>query len=541
MRAFFRICVIAASLLVSCSEWQHADLLIKNAQIQSVDSLMHTYTHMVVQDGRIAALGGAELEQVFQTDSVWDANGAFIYPGLHDAHAHFYGLGFTMLRLDLTGTKSWEDVILRCRNYVSQHHPTVLTARGWDQNDWENKNYPNHELLNRYFPDIPVLLKRVDGHAAIANNKALELANLHPGTHIEGGACLVRNNQLTGVLIDNAVDLVQDKLPKPGRAEQVTALLKAQENCLSNGLTSVCDAGLETDVILLIDSLQQAGLLNMRFDLMVSISDSNLDSWLKRGPILNEKLRVASFKMYADGALGSRGACLLQPYTDQPGHSGFLLTPPEKIKQYIKRVASSNWQLNTHCIGDSATRFLLHQIGNALGSGHTRRWRIEHAQVINPHDFHLFRHYGIVPSVQPTHATSDMYWAVERLGHERIKGAYALHTLLQQLGWLPLGTDFPVESVNPFYTFYAATERKDANGYPEKGFQPADALSRVETLRGMTIWAARASFEEQNRGSLETGKVADFVVMNEDLLHSDPQQIRSAKVMRVYIDGKREY
>jgi hypothetical protein len=528
-------------LLSSCSTKPSIDLLVKNGHIQTVDSLMQEFSCMAIRDGKIVALGGNELKEKYRSDSVFDVGGAFIYPGFIDAHAHFYGLGLTTQRVDLVGTRSWEEVLERCKIFVETHHPQTLTGRGWDQNDWEVKTYPDNAALNRLFPDIPVLLKRVDGHAAIANEQALQLSGITPQSVIDGGEILTVNGKLTGVLIDNAVDEVQSKLPQPSVSERTTALLQAQALCFATGLTSVCDAGLESEIIEQIDSLQQAGILQMRIDAMVSISDKNLDTWLARAPIQTDHLRVASFKMYADGALGSRGACLLEPYLDQPGHQGFLLTPPAIIHEYIKRVAASDYQLNTHCIGDSANRFLLHAYGKALGLKSNRRWRIEHAQVLNPGDFPLFNAYGIIPSVQPTHATSDMYWAGDRIGKERLKGAYAYKLLMDQHGWIPLGTDFPVEEVNPLYTFYSAIARKDATGFPENGFQPQHALSREQALSGITIWAAKASFEENKKGSLEAGKLADFVVMKENLLSENLEVIRNAKIEGVYLGGKRVY
>lgn len=500
---------------------------------------MQEFSCMAIHEGKIVALGGNELEEKYTSDSVIDAGGAFIYPGFIDAHAHFYGLGLTTQRVDLTGTQSWEEVLERCKTFVAAHHPQTLTGRGWDQNDWAVKTYPDNAALNRLFPDIPVLLKRVDGHAAIANEQALKLSGLTPESRIEGGAILTVKDKLTGVLIDNAVDEVQSKLPQPSVSERTAALLQAQALCFAVGLTGLCDAGLETDIIEHLDSLQQAGLLRMRIDAMVSISDAELDYWLARKPIQTDNLRVASFKMYADGALGSRGACMLEPYLDQPGYRGFLLTPPVKIEEYIKRVAASNYQLNTHCIGDSANHYVLHAYGKALGLKSNRRWRIEHAQVIHPNDFNLFESYGIIPSVQPTHATSDMYWAGDRIGKERLEGAYAYKLLMDQHGWIPLGTDFPVEDINPLYTFYAAVARKDAKGFPAGGFQTEQALSRAQALRGITIWAAKASFDEHRKGSLEPGKLADFVMLKENLLSDTLETIRNAQVKQVYVGGKR--
>lgn len=528
------ICLL---LLMACGKTNKVDLIVKGAKIYTIDSVMNTATVMVINQGKIVAVGGNELLTQYQSDSVLQADGKFIYPGLIDAHSHFYGLGAYMQTVDLTNTKSWDEVLSRCKEFVAKNNPSFLTGRGWDQNDWAVKNFPTNEALNKLFPDIPVLLKRVDGHAAIANNKALELAQININTKIDGGELIKSSNKLTGVLIDNAVDLVQEKLPKPDRTSITKSLLMAQQVCIDLGLTSVCDAGLDTEVITIIDSLQKSKQLFIRVYAMISANDKQVDEWLNREPIKTDVLNVSSFKMYADGALGSRGACLLQPYHDQHQHHGLILTPLAKMEEYVRRISSSPYQLNTHCIGDSANRFVMQLYGKYLGENNNRRWRIEHAQVVHQNDFNLFGKYNIVPSVQPTHATSDMYWAEDRLGKERIKGAYALKTLLKQNGWLPLGTDFPVEPPQPFYTYYSAVERKDAQQFPESGFQMQDALTRKEALKGMTIWAAKSAFEEHIKGSLEAGKLADFIIMDLDLLQADMRVIRNAKPSAVYVGG----
>lgn len=532
-------CCICLLLLMACGKTNKVDLIVKGAKIYTIDSVMNTATVMVINQGKIVAVGGNELLTQYQSDSVLQADGKFIYPGLIDAHSHFYGLGAYMQTVDLTNTKSWDEVLIRCKEFVAKSNPQFLTGRGWDQNDWAVKNFPTNEALNKLFPDIPVLLKRVDGHAAIANNKALELAQININTKIDGGELIKSGNQLTGVLIDNAVDLVQEKLPKPDRASIATSLLMAQQVCIDLGLTSVCDAGLDTEVIDIIDSLQKSKQLFIRVYAMISANDKQVDEWLNRKPVKTDLLNVSSFKMYADGALGSRGACLLQPYHDQHQHHGLILTPLSKMEAYVKRISKSSYQLNTHCIGDSSNRFVMQLYGKYLGENNNRRWRIEHAQVVHQNDFNLFGKYNIVPSVQPTHATSDMYWAEDRLGKERIKGAYALKTLLKQNGWLPLGTDFPVELPQPFYTYYAAVERKDAQQFPETGFQMQDALTREEALRGMTIWAAKSAFEENIKGSLEAGKLADFIIMDLDLLQADMRTIRDTKPSAVYVGGNK--
>ncbi|MEZ5027430.1 MAG: amidohydrolase [Ferruginibacter sp.] len=418
---------------------------------------------------------------------------------------------------------------------------TWLTGRGWDQNDWEVKQFPDNTKLNELFPNRPVILERIDGHAAIANTKALELAGIKPGDKLTGGEIETKNGNLTGILVDNAEVLVYSKIPAAGKEENKDALLQAQQNCFAVGLTSVNDCGLDYKTLEFLESLQKDGVLKMRMNIMLSDAKENYDYAFKRGKIKTDYLNVSSFKVYADGALGSRGACLLQPYSDKPGWTGFLLSPPAHFDSVAALIAQHGWQMCTHAIGDSGNRTILNTYAKYLKGKNDLRWRIEHAQVINENDFHLFGDNNIVPSVQPTHATSDMYWAADRLGPVRVKGAYAFKQLLDENGWIPLGTDFPVEDISPFKTFFAAVVRQDAKGFPPEGFQIENALTREQAIRGMTIWAAKASFDEKRKGSLETGKLADFIILDTDLITCEPSAILNTKVIATYSSGKKVY
>jgi predicted amidohydrolase YtcJ len=369
----------------------------------------------------------------------------------------------------------------------------------------------------------------------------LQMAGIQPNQQLTGGEIITQRGRLTGVLVDNAVRLVQQKIPQPTAEDLTNYLQGAEKNGFAAGLTSVHDCGLDADTVNLIQRLYQEGKLAMRMYVMLSDKQKNYEYLFAKGKIQTDQLTVCGFKLYADGALGSRGACLLAPYADLPGHYGFLLKPKSYYDSIIPVIAAKGFQACTHAIGDSANRTILTIYAKALNGQTDRRWRIEHAQVINPADFALFGAAHIVPSVQPTHATSDMYWAGDRLGAERVKGAYAYKQLLQQNGWLPLGTDFPVEDISPLKTFYAATVRKDAQGYPATGFQMENVLSREETLRGMTIWAAKAAFEEKKKGSLEQGKLADFILLDQDLLHCPDTAILGAKVLATYVGGKKVF
>ncbi|HQZ74518.1 MAG TPA: amidohydrolase [Chitinophagaceae bacterium] len=529
-------------VLLSCNRKEKIDLLVYNATIYTVDSSFSTAEAMAVKDGKIIAVGKtADIENEFDATEKLDAQGKFIYPGFIDAHAHFVGYGMSLQRVDLTGTNSWEECIERVKIFANENKEGWITGRGWDQNDWAIKEFPNNEILDTLFPDRPVLLTRVDGHAAIANQKALDLAGIKAHDTLTGGEIEEMEGTLTGVLIDNAVDLVSSKIPAATDEQFKKALQAAEQNCFAMGLTTIDDCGLSFPSVDMIKSLQANGDLKMRLYVMLSDEKANYDYAAANGMIKTDRLNVRSFKVYGDGALGSRGACLLQPYSDKIGHYGFLLSQPEHFDSVANWISNNRWQMCTHAIGDSGNRTILNTYAKYLKGKNDLRWRIEHAQVVDQNDFSLFGANSIIPSVQPTHATSDMYWAGDRLGGERVKGAYAYKQLLQQNGWLPLGTDFPVEDISTFKTFYAAVVRKDAKGWPANGFQPENALTREEALRGMTIWAAKANFEEKEKGSLEKGKFADFVILDSDIMKEVQEKLLSIKVLQTFLNGEKVF
>jgi predicted amidohydrolase YtcJ len=540
-----KLCCIGILLAVfSCTTQQKADLLIHNATVYTVDSAFSTAEAIVISDGKILATGTTDaLKQQYDAAEQIDAKGQFIYPGLIDAHAHFYSYGLSLQTADLTGTTSWTEIIEKLKTFAATHPSPDgwLIGRGWDQNDWPQKEFPTNQQLNELFPNRPVLLTRIDGHAAIANQKALALAGVQAGQQLTGGSIETKNKQLTGILIDNAIGLVGAKIPGATKQQVQAALLQAQANCFAVGLTTVDDCGLDYDEVEAIDSMQQSGRLKMRVYAMLSDDPKNYKYIFAKGAIKKDRLHVRAFKVYADGALGSRGACLLQPYNDRPGWNGFLLSQASHFDSVARILYQKDLQMCTHAIGDSGNRLILHTYAKYLKDKNDKRWRIEHAQVVNKNDFDLFGRYSIIPSVQPTHATSDMYWAADRLGPERVKGAYAFKDLLQQNGWIPLGTDFPVEDISPFKTFYAAVVRKDAKGYPDGGYQPENALSREAALRGMTIWAARSNFEEQEKGSLEKGKLADLIITDKDLMKAPESELLHVRVLATFIDGKKVF
>ncbi len=527
----------------SCKFRQKVDLIIHHAKIYTVDEKFSMVEAMAVRDGKIIAIGkNDDILKQYESDSMTDAKGKAVFPGFNDAHAHFVGYGSSLQRVNLVDTDSWEAVLAKCSEFAKALPANAwLTGRGWDQNDWAVKQFPDNEKLTQLFPDRPVLITRVDGHAAIANQKALDLSGIKPGDKLTGGDIEVKDGKLTGILVDNAVDLVSAKIPSPDATQGKAGLLLAQANCFAVGLTSVHDCGLDYTTVEKIEALQKSGELKMRMNIMLSDAKENFDYAFKRGKIKTEYLNVSSFKVYADGALGSRGASLLQPYGDKPDWSGFLLSAPEHFDSVANIIYAKGWQMCTHAIGDSGNRTILKIYAKYLKGSNNLRWRIEHAQVVNAADFHFFGDNNIVPSVQPTHATSDMYWAGDRLGPVRVKGAYAFKQLLKENNWIPLGTDFPVEDISTFKTFFAAVVRQDSKGFPAGGYQVENALSREETIRGMTIWAAKASFEEKQKGSLEKGKFADFIILDTDLMSCEAADILKTKVIATYSAGKKVY
>ena len=532
----------AIVLLFSACVHQRVDLIVHHAQIYTVNNEFSTAEAMAIQDGKIVAVGtNDDILKEYQSDSIVNANDAIIYPGFIDAHAHFLGYGQSLYAVDLMFVPSWQEAIERVKAFAVKHPGKGwIRGRGWDQNRFPGKQFPTNAELNLLFPDRPVILERVDGHASIANDVALHLAGVKAGQTIEGGQFTMQAGKITGLLIDNAVGVVEKQVPSATQEDYKDWLTAAQENCFATGLTTITDCGLSPEEVDRIDALQKSNDLKMRLYVMLSDKPSTYTSkYFTDGGYVTDKLMVKGIKVYGDGALGSRGACLLQPYSDKAGWPGFLLSSPAHFDSLAAKLITTDFQMCTHAIGDSANRIILNIYAKYLKGKNDKRWRIEHAQIMNPADFHLFGDNNIVPSVQPTHATSDMYWAAERLGAERLKGGYAFKQLLEQNNWLPLGTDFPVEEINPFKTFLAAVARQDAKGFPAGGFQMENALTREQTIRGMTIWAAKANRMEKQVGSIEVGKKADFILLDKDLMKVPSDSILQVKVLKTYLNGER--
>jgi predicted amidohydrolase YtcJ len=524
---------------------QKADLILHNAVVLTCDGSDQQATPMAIaiSEGVITATGPerAILNSFTSTQKI-DLQRAVIYPGFIDAHAHFIGYALSLLTVDLVGTTSFQDVLKRVELFAKDHHSGWITGRGWDQTDWATTTFPTRTLLDELFPSRPVAIRRIDGHALLANTAALQLAGLSETREIKGGEMLTfADGTPTGVLIDGAADSLLKIIPSISTKLKITALIEAEKHLFARGLTSIVDAGLDVSDIQLIDSLHKSGTLSIRVVAMASGTHPNLDSAFAIGPHITDRLIARSLKFYMDGSLGSRGAALIEPYTDRPSHNGFIFQNADDFYNSLLMADELGFQVATHCIGDSAVRNVLNIYNDILGGHNDKRWRIEHAQVVSPEDLPLFSSASIIPSVQPTHATSDMYWAGKRLGRNRIRHAYAYNDLEQVLGLLPLGTDMPVEDIDPIKTFYAATIRKDLDGFPKNGYHTDQSLSRQSALHGMTLWAAIANFQDEHVGSIEVGKFADLVILDRNLLTSNPESIIESKILRTFVAGIETY
>ena len=526
--AFFALIL---TIMTSCNQKTPVDLIVHNANVYTVDNDFSKAQAFAVKDGKFVAVGDEDMIiSQYAAKEIIDAQGDAVYPGFMDGHCHFTGYGENLIRwADLKGCLSFDEVIERLKTHDSLYPSEWLLGRGWDQNLWEVAEFPDNEKLAEAFPEKKVLLTRVDGHAVLVSKEVLEIAGINQDTKMDGGMVIVKEGRCTGVLLDNLADAVKALVPKMENELRVQALLKAQENCMGVGLTSVTDAGLDIATIELIDSLQQAGQLKMHVNAMVNPDDETMDHFMQQGVIDKERLTIRSVKIYADGALGSRGAKLLEPYADDPTNDGLILESDEFYRHVCQKAYDAGYQVCCHAIGDGGVHHILDIFSEYLKGKNDLRWRIEHSQTVADADFQRFEAFSVIPSIQTTHCTSDMDWADERLG-ERIKNAYAYQQLLQQNGWVINGTDFPIEDISPIYTFYAAVARKHLDGTPTEGFQMENALSREQALRSITIWVAKGCFLEDRKGSIEVGKDADFVILDRDLMTIEESKIPTAKV-----------
>jgi predicted amidohydrolase YtcJ len=547
---------LAALAPVALGAQAAADVVLLNGNIYTVDKARPVASAIAVSRGRIIFVGSdADARKLGkESTNVIDLRGATVVPGIIDAHAHLLGLGNTVRRVNLVGSASYDEVIARVQAWAKDVTPGEwILGRGWDQTRWPGREFPTHEALSRAFPNNPVVLDRIDGHAILANTKAMELAGVTAATTDPAGGRIIRlaSGSPSGVFVDNAENLIGRAIPASTRADTRKAILAAIAEANRWGLTGVHDAGASAETIGIYEELAKAGNYNLRNYVMLSdpgalAPAARGNPYLRRGPqsaLYDGHLWIRAIKLYADGALGSRGAALLAPYADEPANSGLLVSTPDHIRATAAAALRSGFQVNIHAIGDRGNRIALDAVAWALGQvpRTNHRFRIEHAQVISPEDIPRFAKLGVIPSMQPTHQTSDMRWAEARVGPQRIRGAYAWRSLLNTGVVIPSGTDFPVEEVNPLLTFHAAVTRQDPTNWPAGGWYPAQRMSREEALQSMTIWPAYAGFQESVLGSLTPGKYADFVVLDRDIMQVPDTEILGTRVISTWIGGNRVY
>ena len=528
------------ALLATAMVGLGADLLVENAVIYTVNPQQPVASAMLARDGRILAVGPEARKLATPEAHRLDANGRTVVPGFIDSHGHMAGLGDMLEVVDLRDAQSVEEVAKRVgERAAATPSGQWVRGRAWDQTNWGGE-FPTSAALDAAAPEHPVFLVRVDGHAAWVNHRALVLAGITKQTPDPPGGRIARDaqGQPTGILIDRAQALVGDKIPKP-TAEQVRErLARAAKECAHLGLTEVHDAGVGRPELTAYRELVSTHQLPIRIYAMIGGDGDLWREYLKRGPEIGDRLTVRSIKLFADGAMGSRGAAFYQAYSDDPGNTGLLLTSKENIERIAREAAGHGFQVCTHAIGDRANGMVLDAYGTVLKGANDKRFRIEHAQVISLPDFDRFAKYNVIASIQSTHATSDMRWAAARLGPDRMAGAWATQRFLKAGVRIANGSDFPVESANPLWGFYAAVTRQDRQGQPPGGFLPDQKLTREQALRSWTLDGAYAAFEEKQKGSLETGKVADFVMLSEDIMRIPDNRLLAARVVMTVVGGE---
>lgn len=526
------------------------DLIVLADRVHLVDPTFSSAQAFAVRQGRFSYVGSREdaLALRGRRTRIVDFSGYTVLPGLIDAHLHLVNLGLALQQVDLYGLTSFDDVVRATVAFARSSPDAWIIGDGWDQNLWPGKAFPSHRALSAAIPDRPVVLSRVDGHALLANAKAMQLGGISSSTPNPPGGRILHSSdgQPTGVFVDNAMDLIENKVPEPTHAQLVRAVRNAVSECNGWGLTGVAEPGIGTDRIAAEDEVLRSGDFSLRNYAMLWNDTELLQHYFTQGPqpaLYDGRLWIRSVKMFADGALGSRGAALLEPYSDDPGNTGLIVTQQEEIREVCERALRAGFQTCVHAIGDRANRMVLDAYETALATvpSHDPRLRTEHAQVLSPQDIPRFAQLGIIPSMQTTHQTSDMPWAQARLGAERIRGAYAWRSLLDTGVLIANGTDAPVELVNPLRTFHSAITRQDEHNDPTAGWYPDQCMTREEGLKSMTIWAARANFQEDLLGSISPGKYADFVVMDRDWMTVAPDEIMATRIMATYLDGEAVY
>jgi predicted amidohydrolase YtcJ len=512
-------------------------------QIYTADTSNWTAEALIIQDGQIAYVGSRDSALIkFPKASITDYGNAIVYPGFIDAHCHFLGYAQGLNEAQLYACESIQDVLKVVKKQAKKQKKLDqplrsddwIIGRGWDQNLWGG-GFPSRRDLDAEFPQTPVCLSRVDGHAVWLNSAAERLLNIDTSMSLSGG------EQFSGIYVDAWADWIKDRIPPMNEQALAQSVQQAEQLALASGLTSLHEAGLSVDQAQWLQSLQAQQKLHLRFNVMLSASESTFGYLAQYGQWQSNRMQVHAVKFYMDGALGSRGALLKEDYCDRLHHRGLQLMSLQELGGYAYFLRDKGIQVCVHAIGDSANATVLKLFNQVLEPGHDARWRVEHAQIVTPNDWHYFAQRSIIPSVQPTHATSDAPWAENRLCSDRMPGAYAYQSLLDTAGLLALGTDFPVESIDPINTFYSAVFRSDRAGNLAQPFGQSQALSRRDAFLGMTHWAAYAGFEDRELGQLAEGFQADYVVLNCDLMNDEAKRIRKAKVKATVIAGEALY
>lgn len=544
--------ISVTALLLSCAQPQQkeADLVLHNGVIYTVDNNFSVVEAIAILNDKIVATGSdADLKvYIDSAKEKIDLGGKAVYPGLIDAHAHITGYAQNLDKIDFMDTTSAEQIAAMVAEKAKTLKPGEwITGRGWDQNDWPIKEFPTYQILSEAAPDNPVVLTRVDGHANWANAKAMEIAGVDKSTADPSGGEIIRDNNgnPTGVFIDNAETLITRHVPDMAPERTRELLKKAIANCNAAGLTGVHDMGGGPANVEMMKSLIDEDAFPFRVFFNYSTGLKNLDQILAAG-IINHgdyKLVAGSIKAFCDGALGSRGAAMLEPYSDRPDSTGLIVDDEDRLAEFATKALENGFQMSVHAIGDKANRMTLNAYERAIkATGKTgARLRIEHSQILAPEDIPRFKELEVLPSMQPTHCTSDMPWAIDRVGEERAKGAYAWRSLLETGVIIPCGSDFPVEKIEPLRGFYSAVTRKHEDGQPENGYFPDQVMTRQEALKGFTIWAAYSGFMENVVGSLEVGKKADLIIMDRDIMKVPEEKILGSVVLKTFVDGKLVY
>jgi predicted amidohydrolase YtcJ len=546
------LAIVIALFLLFQNRTQSVSILLVNGVVHTVNDRQPAAEAIAIKDGMIAGVGSTdEITQNFTAQRIIDLKGRTVFPGFIDAHGHMEGLGALMVNVNLEGTTGVAEIQkLVAERITKVEHGAWVRGRGWDQNDWPVKEFPTARMLDSVSPANPVVLRRVDGHAAWVNTAALTLAKITSVTHDPAGGKIIRDRtgKPTGILVDNAIDLLDDVIPQPSEAERTEAFRKAVEECVKLGLTEVHDMGVDLEAISIYKKLIAEKRFPFRVYAAIGGAGKTWNEYLKLGPEIDGndgRLTVRAIKLYADGALGSRGAALIEPYSDDPGNRGLTLTSSEKMKEVVQQALTHGFQVCTHAIGDRGNSVTLGVYSDVLKANPAKardaRLRIEHAQIVDPADIPRFHELGVIPSMQPTHCTSDMYWAEARVGPKRILGAYAWRSFLDSGSIIPGGSDFPVEGPNPLYGFYAAITRQDHNGWPDSGWYAGQRMTREEALKAFTIFAAYAGFQEERKGSIEKGKLADFTILSRDIMTIDPKEILTTQVEMTIIGGEVVY